>query len=241
MVIASAVWADAVRRKVVWMVVVFAAVLAFVSPSLPSYGLGVAEAVFREVSMALMYSAALVVTVALAATRVPAEAERRTVYGLLARDVRRWHYIVGTWVGVFAVTGAVVSLSTVVTLVIGAITYGGLMPRLAAGAFAVWLEMGVIGALAMLLSTRVGAVTSTVGALTFTFIGHSVSSLYSGGVEGVSAPWYVPSLEVFDVVNAVAHGQGYSALHGLAMLAAALGWAGVLLLGAAAVFERRDL
>ena len=95
MVIASAVWADAVRRKVVWMVVVFAAVLAFVSPSLPSYGLGVADAVFREVSVALMYAAALVVTVALAATRVPAESERRTVYGPLARDVRRWHYEIG--------------------------------------------------------------------------------------------------------------------------------------------------
>lgn len=239
--IASAVWADAVRRKVVWMVVVFAAVLAFVSPSLPSYGLGVAEAVFREVSMALMYSAALVVTVALAATRVPAEVERRTVYGLLARDVRRWHYIVGTWAGVLAVTGAVVALSTVVTLAIGVITYGGLMPRLLAGAFAVWLEMGVIGAVALLLSTRVGAVTSTVGALAFTFIGHSVSSLFSGGVEGVSAPWYVPSLEVFDVVNAVAHGQGYSTVHGLSMLAAAAGWTAALLLAASSVFERRDL
>lgn len=240
-VIAAGVWADAIRRKVVWMVVVFAAVLAFVAPSLPSYGLGVAEAVFREVAMALMYTAALIVTIAMAATRVPAEVERRTVYGLLARDVRRWHYLVGTWMGVFAVTGAVLAAATGVTLLIGMITYGGLMFRLAAGAFAIWLEMGAVGALALMLSTRVGAVTSTVGALVFAFVGHSVSTLFSGGAEGVTAPWYIPSLELFDVVNAVAHGQGYTLTHGIAMTAAAIGWIGALLLGASMIFEGRDL
>ncbi len=74
--IAASVIADAVRRKVVWVVLLFAVVLSLAIPSLPSYGIGVVEAVFREVAIALMYAAALVVALALSATRVPGEVDQ---------------------------------------------------------------------------------------------------------------------------------------------------------------------
>ena len=48
-------FADAIRRKLIWSVVVFAALLAFMAPSLPSYGQGVISAVYREVTIALMF------------------------------------------------------------------------------------------------------------------------------------------------------------------------------------------
>ncbi len=241
LVIARAVVADAIRRKVVWMVIVFAGLLAIVAPSLPSYGVGVVDAVFREVAISLMYASSLVVTIALAATRVPGEVERRTVFGLLSRDVRRWQYLAGTWLGIFLVTGAVIAASTVVTIAIGGVVYGSLMTRLVMAAFAVWLEMGVVGAFGMALSTRVGAVTSSVGALVFVFVGHSISTLYTGGAANVSAPSYIPSLEMFDVVNAVSHGTGYSGVYALTMLTAFVAWVAILLLVATRVFQARDL
>ena len=77
--IAAAVIADSLRRKVVYVVLIFAALLVFAIPSLPDYGLGVEGAVFREVSLALTYVTGLVLALSLAANRVPAELERRTV------------------------------------------------------------------------------------------------------------------------------------------------------------------
>jgi ABC-type transport system involved in multi-copper enzyme maturation permease subunit len=238
--IASSVIADAVRRKVVWVVLLFAAVLSLAIPSLPSYGMGVVQAVFREVAIALMYAAAFVVALALSATRVPAEVERRTVFNILSRDVRRWHYVVGSWLGMFAVVGASLAAFTVVAIVVGQITYGHAMFVLLEAALAVWLEMGAIMAFTVMMSTRFGVVTSVVAALAFVFVGHSVGTFFMVG-ETVQIPWYVPTLDVFNVINPVAHGAGYGLGYAASMVLAFTAWSGLLLLAGSALFDRRDL
>lgn len=239
--IAASVFADALRRKVLWVVIVFGALMAVVIPSLPSYGVGVANAVFREVSIALTYAASLVVALALSVTRVPAEVERRTVFNVLGRDVARWQYLLGVWLGIFAVMAGLIAAFMVVTIGIGWFTYGALYLRLLQAGFAVWLEMGVIAALCLLLTARFGAVTAAVGALAFVFIGHSTAALYRGGSENVTAPWWLPSLDVFNVINPVAHGAGISLAYAAAMSVAFVVWSALLLLLAAAAFQHRDL
>jgi ABC-type transport system involved in multi-copper enzyme maturation permease subunit len=240
--IANSVVADAIRRKVVWAVLVFAVLLGVSIPSLPSYGVGVAGSVFREVAIALTYVAALVVALALSATRIPVEVERRTVFNVVSRDVRRWQYVAGNWLGMFIVLGGVVFACTLATIGIGYLAIPGneLMWRLLEGAFAVWLEAGIIMAFTVMLSCQFGAATSIVGALAFTFIGHAVVSLLQLP-EGVRAPWYFPSLDVFNVVNPVALGTGYSALYAVSMVAAFAAWVALLLLGASLLFGVRDL
>lgn len=238
--IASAVVADAARRKVVWVVVVFAGLLAIAIPALPSYGEGVAPAVFREVSIALMYAAALVVALALSVTRIPSEVERRTVFSIVTRDVRRWQYVAGTWIGMFAVIGLVIAAFTVASVGIGALTYQELMWRLVQASFAVWLEMGVIMAFAVMLSCLFGPVTSAVGALAFAFIGHAIVSLMNLP-EDARAPWYIPGLDVFNVINPVAHGTGYGPIYALSMVVVFAAWVALLLAGGSALFAGRDL
>jgi len=240
--IASAVIADAIRRKVVWVVLVFAAIMALVAPSLPSYGSGVVQAVYREVAIALMFVAALVVSLSLASTRVPTEVERRTVFNVLTRDVRRWQYLVGTWCGMFAVVGVVVAGFIVVAMVVAGFTYGDPMPVLLQAALAVWLEMGVIMAFAVLMSSRVGVVTTIIGTLAFTFVMHTVGGLIAGPTEFVRDPvWYIPSFDVFDVINPVAHGGGYGIAYGGMMLALFAAWVVLLLSVATVAFSGRDL
>jgi Cu-processing system permease protein len=238
--IASAVVADAMRRKVVWVVAAFAAVLAVAIPALPSYGVGVVGAVFREVALALMYAAALVVALALSATRIPAEVERRTVFPVVARDVRRWQYVAATWIGMFAVLGIVLLAFVVATIVIGRFEYETWMWVLFEGGFAVWLEMGAIMALTVALSTRLGPVTSVVGALAFAFVGHSWVILLNLP-EMTRPPWWMPGLDVFNVINPVAHGSGYSLAYAASMVVVAAAWAVVLLLLGSLMFGSRDL
>ena len=238
--ICNSVIADAVRRKVVWVVLVFAAILAVAVPALPSYGVGVVSAVYREVSIALMWTAALVVGLALATTRIPVEIERRTVFNIVSRDVRRWQYVLGSWLGMVAVLGAVLVAFAVATIGIGAFQYGEVMWRLFEGAFGVWLEVSVIMALAVALSCQFGAITSVVAALAFTFIGHSVGYI-AHLPYGQRPPWYWPTLDVFNIVNPVAHGSGYSFAYGLSMVVVFVAWSAILLLLGSLLFGRRDL
>jgi len=238
--ISSSVVADAVRRKVVWVVVVFAAILALVIPSLPSYGIGVVGAVFREVSIALMFAASFVVALALSSTRIPAEVDRRTVFNVLSRDVRRWQYVVGSWLGMFVVVGVTILSFTIVAIAVGGFAYHALMWMLFQAAFAVWFEMGVLMAFTVMMSTRFGTVTSIVAALAFAFIGHSVGTFFMVG-ETSQIPWYVPSLDIFNVINPVAHGHGYGLIYAGGMLLAFATWCGLLLVFGSAIFEGRDL
>lgn len=236
--VASAVFMDAVRRKVVWVVLLFAAVLAVAIPSLPSYGVGVVSAVFREVSLSLMYASVIVVTLALAANRVPAEVERRTVYNVLARSVRRWEYVVGTWLGILAVIGTISLLFALIAIGIGWATYGAAMWRLLEGALGIWLEAGVLAAFCMVVSAAVGPVVVAVASLAFLFIAHARTSLL---VEGTLAWNLYPSLDTFNIIAPVAHGQGVTIVYLGVMLLVFAAWSGVLLLVASAVFGRRDL
>lgn len=238
--IALAVVTDSLRRKVVYVVVFFAGLLAVAIPFLPDYGLGVQGSVFREVALALAFATALVITLSLAANRIPGEVDRRTVYNIIAKGVSRWEYLVGTWLGVFLVAGGAIAAFTLIELVIGYLNYGEIMWQLWQGALAIWLEMGVIAALAAAISTVAGPVVVVTATLATLFVGHSRSMLLGG--EGALAfrPFY-PSLDAFNVVNPVAHGAGVPPEYLVGMLGVFLGFVGAALIIGGIMLGRRDL
>lgn len=238
--IAAAVVMDSVRRKIVWVVVLFGSVMAVTIPSLPSYSLGIVQAVFREVALALSYAAALVVALTLAASRIPGEVERRTVYNVLSKRVARSEYVLGTWLGIVGVLGACIAAFTVVNQVIGQITYGDAMWRLWEGALGVWLETSVVAAFAVAVSTLVGPIVVVVASIAFVFIAHSRAALLGSAAPRIA--WVLfPSLDPLDVINPVAHGNGISATYAGYMILVAVAYSAACVLLGSVTFRRRDL
>lgn len=238
--IAKAVFFDSIRRRILLAVLVFAGIMVALIPSLPDYGLGVAEAVFGEIALAVTFVASLVVTLGLAVTRVPSDVERRTVYAVLARPIARWQYLVGTWLGTFAMIGVLVAAFAAVDIAVGAAVYGTPLWRLALGAFGIWLEMGVLAAFGIAVSTVVSPVTAIVAEAAFLFAGHSKATLL--GEEGALAlKAFYPSLDAFNIVAPVTHGTGVPPLYLGSMLVVFVGFVGVLLVLGSALFAGRDL
>jgi ABC-type transport system involved in multi-copper enzyme maturation permease subunit len=235
--ITQSVVADAIRKKVIWVVVLFGAVMAIAIPALPSYGVGVIGAVYREVSLALTYVAITIVALTLSAVRIPAEVEHRTVYNILSRDVRRWEYIAGTWLGIFLTLAIVMAAFTFIDLAVGGYVYREFMAALVQATGAILLEASILAAFAVAISSVTGPVVVVVASLGFLFIAH-VRSL----VElPESVLRFYPSLDTFNIITPVAHGTGVSAGYLVAMVAAWLGWILVLLALAVLLFGRRDL
>lgn len=237
--IAGAVFLDAVKRKVVYSVVFFAAILALAAPSLPSYGMGVDAGVYREVALALTFTASLVLALALSANRIPSEVERRTVYNVTSKPVSRWEYVVGTWLGITGVMAAVIAAFTVIDQAVGLIRYGDPMWRLWQGALSIWFETGVLTAFAVAVSAMTGAVVVTVATLTFAFAAHSREPVL-GAFPGFPS-WLYPSLDAFNIINPVAHGAGVSFGYLVSMKFVFLGWVVALLILGSLAFSRRDL
>ncbi len=237
--IAWSVVSDAARRKVLYAVLAAAAVMTFAIPSLPSYGVGVVTSVYREVALALMYAATVVLALVLSANRVPGEVERRTVYNVLARKTARWEYLAGSWLGVWIILGILVLVFLVVDIMMGAIVYKQAMWLLAEGAFAIWLEGGVLAAAAVALSSRLGPVPVTIGGLAFLFVFHSAGSLVGG--TSASLARFTPTLDVFSVSDPVAHGVVVPAYDLGFMTVAFLGWVLMLMAIGVLAFNGRDL
>jgi ABC-type transport system involved in multi-copper enzyme maturation permease subunit len=237
--IAGAVFLDAIKRRIVYAVGFFAAILAFTAPSLPSYGAGVDVGVYREVALALTFVAAIVLALALAANRIPSEVERRTVYNVAAKPVSRWEYVVGTWLGITGVMGLVIAAFTVIDQVVAVVRYAQPMWQLWEGALAIWFETGVLTAFAVAVSAVTGTVVVTVATLTFAFIGHSRQPVLTAWRWFPG--WLYPSLDTFNVINPVAHGSGYDAVYAAIMVAVFLGWVAALLVLGSLGFARRDL
>lgn len=236
--IAASVVSDALRRKVVYVVLLFAAVMSAAIPLLPSYGVGVIGSVYREVALTLTYVATMIVVLALSASRVPGEIERRTVYNLLARPVHRYEYVLGTWLGIVTTMAGVVVAFGAVIFAAGWLIYGVPMWTLWQGVFSIWLEAGVVAAFCLAVSVAAGPVVVAVAALAFLFVAHARSGL----LTPADPAWRLyPSLDTFNIINPVAHGAGVAPMYLLTMLLVFVGWVGVLLLISSAVFERRDL
>ncbi|MBN2823558.1 MAG: hypothetical protein JXR33_10280 [Coriobacteriia bacterium] len=238
--IARAVIADCVRRRVPYVVVLFAGILAAAIPSLPDYGVGVEPEVFREVALALMYVAALVLSLALAANRLPSEFERRTAYSVLSKQVSRWEYLLGTWLGLSAVVAASVAAFTIVVQAVALISYGDFMWVLWVGTLSIALEMGVIVAVAVAVSTVSGPVVVVVASALILFVGHSRSTLV-GGAGATDLSLFYPSLDSFNIMLPVAYGGGVSALMVLSMVMVFVGLSGIALLLGVVLLGKRDL
>ncbi len=237
--IAAAVVSDAIRRRIVWVVVLFALILVAVIPMLPSYGQGVIEAVYREVALALVYVAAIVVALVLAANRIPSEVERRTVYTVLVRDVRRWEYTTGTWVGIALTLAAASLVFGVIVFATGWLVYGEPMWTLWQGVLAIWMEAAVVAAFCVAVSAVASPVIVGVSALAFLFLTHVRADLLGGPSNPLWS--FYPSLDVFNIIAPVAHGTGVSLAYIATMAVTFAGWAGVLLVLAALGFARRDV
>lgn len=238
--IAGSVVADAMRRKVLWSVLVVAGIMILAIPLLPSYGVGVVVAIFREVSMAVMYAAAILVAIALTANRLPGEIERRTIYNVLSKRVGRWQYLLGTWLGIWAVMGLLVAAFLVVDIAFGLLAYHQFMWLLAEGAFGIWLESGVLVAFTMAMTTRLGPVPAVLGALTFLFATHAKDSLKILRAYPLLGTLY-PSTDVFSVIDPVAHGAGVGPAFLAIMVASFVGWVAVLIGISVLTFAKRDV
>jgi ABC-type transport system involved in multi-copper enzyme maturation permease subunit len=238
--IAGAVFADAIRRKVVIGVLFFAVVLTMAIPSLPSYGVGVVEGVYREVALALTFLGALVLTLSLAANRIPGEIERRTVYNVVTRPVARWQYVIGTWLGITAVVAGAIACFTAIEQLWGLLQYQDPMWRLWQGSLGILMETSVIGALCVAVSAVTGPVVVAVSSLTFLFIGHSRDGVLGEKASDLARALY-PSLDTFNIVNPVAHGTGIGMAYLGGMTLSFVGWVALLLLVGSVLFARRDL
>lgn len=258
------VFKESVRDRVLYGIAAFAALLVAVSLLIGQLSAGEDVKIVKDLGLATIEVAGLLMTVFIGVGLVSREIDRRSIFSLLAKPVDRWELVVGKYAGlVLTLLVNVLAMAAALYLVLAYLDWQSLPverrawdapacdPRLMVAVVMIVLELALLTAVALFFSTF-----SSSGLVSIVFtIGVYVSGLFSADLRGfgdivdVSSTvaavvgaigWIVPAFSAFDVKAEVVHGFHVPArLVWLNLAYAALYITG-LLAGAVALFSRRE-
>lgn len=247
--IALGVFGDAVRKKILYLLLLFAGALVLTIPVIPSFGVGVRVDLFRDLALGLTSLFGVVIAVALGAGQIPGEVEKRTVYNVLSKPITRAGFVAGKLLGLL-LTMAVVIFAMIGISLLGTLLYFGKVdPGLFVAGWAILVEVSVIAAFVTMISTIASPpVTATLTVL-FYFVAHVKESflaqvLSDGGAAMLPLrviSYVVPSLEGFSANELVSHGVAVPLGRTGAVTAQGALYVVAFLIVGAALFHRRDL
>jgi ABC-type transport system involved in multi-copper enzyme maturation permease subunit len=183
---------------------------------------------------------------------VSKEIEKRTLYTVLSRPVRRWEFIIGKF---FGLGGTLVVNTLLMAVGVFAALFYVSHKLVRADAlilvalYFIILQFLIICSLSLLFSSFSSPLLSAVFAFSLFVIGSFAEDLrnFAGMAHGISrllatgAAYLVPNLSAFNVISSIAHGQPVPGQLVLQNTLYALFYASMALSGAVLIFERRDL
>lgn len=251
--IAANTFREAVRDRVLYNLVIFALLLIGASLVFGQISIDIERIVLVNLGLTAMSLFGVVIGAFIGVGLVSKEIEKRTLYTVLTRPVRRWEFIVGKFAGLVAtltVNALFMSLGFFVALLVieGANFTDASSGLLAAIYFILW-QFVLVTAVAMLFSSFSTPLFSIIFALALfvagTFGGdlRLLSTTTHGFTKVVVtvAAYLVPNFSAFNVISAVAHKQPVPGNLILLNTVYGICYACVVLAGATLIFERRNL
>jgi ABC-type transport system involved in multi-copper enzyme maturation permease subunit len=260
--IAVSVFRESVRDKVLYNLVAFAVLLMGASYLLGQLTAGQDVKIIKDLGLAATAMFGLFIAVFIGIGLVSKEVERRSVYSLLSKPVRRSQLIVGKYCGLVITLVVNIAFMTAALYAVLAFMAWGANPVLVASWDAPALDLAILKAVVLILTelmlvTAIALFFSTFStpmlsaALTFGLyvVGHFSTDLrnFQQVVDSPMAArfarglyWVLPNLSQFDIKADVVHGQpvpmGYVSLS----IAYAALYIAMLLVISAFIFSRRD-
>ncbi len=243
---------EAVRDRVLYNLIFFALLLVGASLLFGQISLNISRIVLINLGLTAISLFGVVIAIFLGIGLVSKEIEKRTLYTILSRPVRRWEFIVGKFGGLawtLTVNTACMAVGFFAALLYLSRHFTTGDASLLIAIYFLVLEFFVVTALALLFSSFSSPVLSAVMALAVFVIGTFSQDLrgfatMTHGITGLLvtlAAYLVPNLASLNVISRVAHDLPvagslilYNTIYSAFYIAAAL-------CGAVLVFEHRNL
>ncbi len=248
--IAGSTYREAVRDRVLWVVFVFAAGLVLFSRVLGWLSVEDDLKMLQDFSLSGLNMLGLSLAMLVGAFSLAREVERRTATTILTRDISRGEFILGKYLGLVGVFWSCLIAGFVVMMTWQILWGGGFAVKALAALLGLLCESLLLGAVALFFGALTNAILAAVGTVVFYLMAHSLEALYELTIYGdeVRGAWFykmaykvLPNLEDVNFINATASELPVRWDHlGMGALGV-LCWSIVFLLGASALFRRREL
>ena len=252
-IVAVNTFREAVRDRVLYNLVFFALLMFAAAILVGQISIGIQDVVIVSLGLSAISLIGLLMAVFIGVGLVYKEMDKRTLYAVLSKPVRRWEFLLGKYVGLLVTLGVNTFFMTLGLL--AAMLY--VKHGLAAGdvstvvaAYFILLKLALVVALALLFScftTPLLAILFTVGLYVTGLFVHQIRAF--GNITGSAAldaaavwlSYLLPNFENFNAIAAAAHGRAIPGALIAQNTAYTLVYAAVVLVAASAVFSRRNL
>jgi len=250
--IATNTFREAVRDRVLYNLIAFALLMSGAAVLVGQISIEIERLVVINLGLTAVSLFGIVIAIFIGIGLVSKEIEKRTLYTVLSRPVRRWEFIAGKF---FGLSGTLVVNTIFMALgVFAALLYvSHHLTRADAGIlvalYFIILQFLIITALALLFSSFSSPLLSAVFAFALFVIGtfaedlRGFASLTHGFTRWMAtgAAYLVPNFSALNVISRVAHDNPVSSRLIAYNTAYALVYALAVLSATALVFERRNL
>jgi ABC-type transport system involved in multi-copper enzyme maturation permease subunit len=250
--IASNTFREAVRDRVLYNLIAFALLLSGAAVLVGQISIDIERLVVINLGLSAVSLFGVLIAIFIGIGLVSKEIEKRTLYTMLSRPVRRWEFIVGKFCGLAGTL--VVNTFFMAIGVFGALLYVAHKftrpdALILVALYFIVLQFLIICSLSLLFSSFSSPLLSAVFAFSLFVIGSFADDLrgFAGMTHGltrwiaVGAAYIVPNFSALNVIRTVAHQQSLSSELVLQNTVYALFYTAMVLSGAVLIFERRNL
>ncbi|MBE7385327.1 MAG: ABC transporter permease subunit [Leptolyngbya sp. SIO1E4] len=251
-VIASNVFREVIRDRVLYLVAVYAVFLVAAAALLPEVAAGAQGKITLDLGLAGIHLLGLVVTVFVGTSLINKEIDKRTVLVLIAKPVSRLEFVLGKHLGLSAVLVVLMALLTAIYLVVLAVNQVPFSwASMLLAVFFTFIEMALLTAVAMLFGVFTSSLLATLLTIAVYLMGHLSRDIVALGqlsenasLQRVANGMYLvlPDLERLNLRNEAIYGMTLlpSALELTSHLLYGLFYIALLLTVAILIFARRQ-
>ena len=252
-IVALNTFREAVRDRVLYNLVFFALVMIAASILVGQVSIGIEEMVIVTLGLSAISVIGLLIAVFIGVGLVSKEMDKRTLYALLAKPVRRWEFLLGKFGGlVLTLTVNTAAMAAGLFLALSLVRQGTehLEGPVLVAVYFILLKLALVVALALLFSCFTTPLLSILYTAGLYIAGLFVTEMRNFQSETMSRAlqtllrwlsYLLPNFENFDVMAAAAHGRAIPGVLIAQNSAYAALYCAVVLTVAAAIFTRRNL
>lgn len=243
---------EAVRDRVLYNLIAFAVLLSAAAIFIGQISIEIERLVVINLGLTAVSLFGVIIAIFVGIGLVSKEIEKRTLYTVLSRPVRRWEFIVGKFFGLagtLAVNTFFMAIGVFGALLYVAHKFSGSDLSIFVALYFIILEFLIICALALLFSSFSSPLLSALFAFSLFVIGSYADDLrgFATLTHGVTrwiatgAAYLVPNFSALNVITAVAHQQPIGWQLILQSTFYTLFYTAMALSGAVLIFDRRNL
>jgi ABC-type transport system involved in multi-copper enzyme maturation permease subunit len=248
--IARMTFAEVLRNKVMYGILVFLAIMLLTATALASVTMGRTEMMILDIGFGGISILSNLMAIVLTIQSLQQEKESRTLYVLLTRLASRWQYILGKFIGLASVLGGLTILMCLLLILLVFLVGTPFWPSVIQACAATVLEVWLVIAIAMIfaqssslfLAILLTLCIDVAGRFTFTIqqFGQQADSRYLHWIT--EAMYYLlPNLEAVNLRSSAGYIEVYSHETLIGIFAYSFGEIAFLLLVCILIFERRNL